>query len=341
MNGYQRIKAAFDGECPDKVPVMLHNFMMATREAGYTMAEYRDNPKKIADSFIKSVEKYKYDGILVDVDTVTLAGAVGVPVDFPENEPARSNRGNLTDIEMVKDLDHPDVSKYRYVQNWLEGVRLIKKYFGDEVFLRGNCDQDPFSLASMMRGAENWMLDLLDTEHEDLVFRLLDYCLEATTQFIDLMSQTGCHMVSNGDSPAGPELISPSMYKKFAFPYEKSVVDEAHRLGLPYGLHICGDTSLIIEDMIETGTDAVEIDYKTDINIAHEVCKDRVVFIGNIDPSGVIAMGTRELVRQKTKELLEIYSDSPKFILNAGCAIPSITPEENIKAMIEVAREFR
>jgi len=262
-------------------------------------------------------------------------------VDFPENEPARSNRGNLTDIEMVKDLDHPDVSKYRYVQNWLEGVRLIKKYFGDEVFLRGNCDQDPFSLASMMRGAENWMLDLLDTEHEDLVFRLLDYCLEATTQFIDLMSQTGCHMVSNGDSPAGPELISPSMYKKFAFPYEKSVVDEAHRLGLPYGLHICGDTSLIIEDMIETGTDAVEIDYKTDINIAHEVCKDRVVFIGNIDPSGVIAMGTRELVRQKTKELLEIYSDSPKFILNAGCAIPSITPEENIKAMIEVAREFR
>jgi len=147
MNGYQRIKAAFDGECPDKVPVMLHNFMMATREAGYTMAEYRDNPKKIADSFIKSVEKYKYDGILVDVDTVTLAGAVGVPVDFPENEPARSNRGNLTDIEMVKDLDHPDVSKYRYVQNWLEGVRLIKKYFGDEVFLRGNCDQDPFSLA--------------------------------------------------------------------------------------------------------------------------------------------------------------------------------------------------
>ena len=93
--------------------------------------------------------------------------------------------------------------------------------------------------------------------------------------------------------------------------------------------------------MIETGTDAIEIDYKTDINIAHKVCKDRVVFIGNIDPSGVIAMGTPELVRKKTKELLEIYSDSPKFILNAGCAIPPITPEENIKAMIEVAREFR
>ena len=341
MNGYQRIKAAFDGEWPDKVPVMLHNFMMAAREAGYTMAEFREDPNKIADSFIKSVEKYEYDGILVDVDTVTLAGAVGVPVDFPEDDPARSNKGNITSIEMIKDLDHPDVSKYKYVQNWLEGVKIIKNYFKDEVFLRGNCDQDPFSLASMMRGAENWMLDLLDKEHEDLVFRLLDYCLEATTQFIDLMSQTGCHMVSNGDSPAGPELISPAMYRKFAFPYEKKIVEEAHKLGLPYGLHICGDTSLIIKDMIETGTDAVEIDYKTDINIAHAVCKDRVIFIGNIDPSGVIAMGSADLVREKTKELLGIYSDSPKFILNAGCAIPPITPEENIRAMIEVAREFR
>ena len=341
MNGYQRIKAAFNGEWPDKIPIMLHNFMMAAREAGYTMAEYREDPEKIADSFIKSVEKYNYDGILVDVDTVTLAGAVGVPIDFPDDDPARSNRGNLTTIEMVRGLGHPDISKYKYLQNWLEGVRLIKEYFGDEIFLRGNCDQDPFSLASMMRGAENWMLDLLDKDHEDLVFHLLDYCLEATNQFIDLMSQTGCHMVSNGDSPAGPELISPTMYRKFAFPYERKIVDEAHNLGLPYGLHICGDTSLIIEDMVKTGTDAVEIDYKTDINMAHEVCKDKVVFIGNIDPSGVIARGSAELVKQKTRKLLEIYSDSPKFILNAGCARPPITPEENIRAMIEVAREFR
>ena len=31
----------------------------------------------------------QYDGITVDIDTVTLAGACGVPVDFPNDEPAR------------------------------------------------------------------------------------------------------------------------------------------------------------------------------------------------------------------------------------------------------------
>jgi len=34
MNGYERITAALRGERPDRVPVMLHNFMMAAREAG-------------------------------------------------------------------------------------------------------------------------------------------------------------------------------------------------------------------------------------------------------------------------------------------------------------------
>jgi hypothetical protein len=40
MNGYGRITAALRGERPDRVPVMLHNFMMAAREAGMTMQAF-------------------------------------------------------------------------------------------------------------------------------------------------------------------------------------------------------------------------------------------------------------------------------------------------------------
>ena len=78
MTGYERIKAALSGKKPDKTPIMLHNFMMAVNEAGYTMEQYRNNPKIIAECFIRAVEKYQYDGIVVDIDTVTLAGACGV-----------------------------------------------------------------------------------------------------------------------------------------------------------------------------------------------------------------------------------------------------------------------
>jgi uroporphyrinogen decarboxylase len=66
--------------------------------------------------------------------------------------------------------------------------------------------------------------------------------------------------------------------------------------------------------------------------------RDRAVFIGNVDPSGVLALGTPELVEAKTRELVALFAGTPRFILNAGCAIPPTTPPENLRAMIEAAR---
>lgn len=339
MNGYERIMAALKGQPHDRIPVMLHNFMVAAAEMNISMREYRENPRTIANVFIHAVEKYNYDGILVDIDTVTLAGSLGVPVDFPEHEPARPLRGMLTSMEEVKNLKPVKVENYRYIQTWLEAVRLLIEYFGNEILVRGNCDQASFSLASMVRGTDALMMDLYMAEPAQLT-ELLDYCTDATCQFIRLMAQTGAHMVSNGDSVAGPDMISPGQYEEFALPYEKKVVEEAHKCGVPYALHICGNTELILELMLKTGADAFEIDYKTDIRKAFDLLHDKVTFIGNIDPSGVIALGTPELVRQKTTELLEVFSKTNRFVLNSGCAIPSNAPKENIYTLVKTANTY-
>lgn len=339
MNGFERISAALGGRWPDAVPVMLHNFMMAAREAGVTMSRFRGDPAVIANCFIQAVEKYDYDGIVVDVDTATLAGALGVRVLFPEDDPALSCGGRLRTLEQVRDLEPPDVARYPGIQVWLESVRRIKRHFGDEVYLRGNCDQAPFSLACALRGSADFMMEVADPANEEGARRLLEYCTEATVQFIRLMAATGAHMVSNGDSPAGPSMVSPRIYREFAFPYERRAVEEAHRLGLPYLLHICGRTEPILEDMVRTGADALELDYKTDARRARAVIAERAVFVGNLDPSTVLALGTPELVERKTRELREAFAGTPRFILNAGCAISADTPPENIKAMIRAARE--
>jgi MtaA/CmuA family methyltransferase len=340
MNGYERISAALTGKPSDKVPIMLHNFMMAAEEHGITMSQYREDPSLSAGCVIAAVEKYGYDGILVDFDTVTLAGALGVPIDFPEHEPARIKGTLLQDYSDLAYLPGVNIENYRYVNIWLEAVRKLSEYFGNEIFIRGNCDQCAFSLASMVRGLSEWMMDFY-LQDETKISALLEYCSQATEQFLKLMSQTGCHMLSNGDSPAGPELLPPEQYMKYALPFEVKAVEASHSFGLPYALHICGDTGLILEDMISSGADALELDYKTDICLIRERVNGRVTFIGNIDPSGVLAMGTPELVRSKIGELLEIYGNSNRFILNAGCAIPANAPSENIEAMIASARSFR
>jgi len=334
MTSKERISAALKGLPTDRVPVMLHNFMMAAREYKVSMKQFRDDPVVMAEAMVRSVEKYEFDGILVDMDTVTLAGALGVDVDFPDHEPARCHRGILPDLKDWRNLPSVDIENYQYVMNWLEAVRLVKRYVGDDIHVRGNCDQAPFSLAGMVRGSADWMTDLYTADEEDKV-GLLEYCTEATSQFIRLMAQTGCDMLSNGDSPAGPDLIPPELYRQYAFPYEKRIVEEAHGAGLPYTLHICGNTELILNDMIETGADALELDYKTDIRRIAEVFKGRITLIGNIDPSGVLALGTPEQVRTRTRELIRIMAPSHRFILNAGCAIPPHTPEKNIWAMLD------
>ena len=249
MNGYERITAALAGEPTGATPVMLHNFMMAAREAGISMREYRTDPRQIVRAFRESIERYGYDGIMVDVDTATLAAAVGVPVEYPEDEPAVCRGARLAGLSELDQLPPPDVARHERVQVWLEAVRLLKREFGGEVFIRGNCDQAPFSLAALMRSAEGWMLDLMDPENESAAFRLLDYCYEATTQFLRLMAATGCDMLSNGDSSAGSSLISPRLHRQFAHPYETRLAAFSHALGLPYAQHVCGNARPILADL--------------------------------------------------------------------------------------------
>jgi len=332
--------AALNRQWPDKTPIVLHNFLMAAAEAGVSMAKYRSDAKALASCFIQAVETYQYDAILIDVDTAMLAGAVGVHVDYPDDQPGRCHQPLLDDLKKVGDLRKPRVAEYPTVVTALEAVGILRDYFHDEIFIRGNCDQCPFSLASMIRSPQQWLMDLIDADQAD-VHALLEYCTEVTGQFITAMHEVGAHCVSNGDSPAGPELVSPAMYREFALPYEKRIADLAHSYNRPYILHICGNTDAILDDMVATGSDGLELDYKTNAALAREKLDGKVAFVGNIDPTGVLVRGSVKDVEDKTRRLLEVFADTPRFILNAGCAIPPSTPPENLRAMIRVARQFR
>src|ERR1017187_8931534 len=299
VNGRERIEAAIRGDWPDRTPVMLHNFMMAAREAGVTMRRFRESPRLIARCFGEAVERYGLDGILVDVDTATTAGAVGVPVTFPEDNPARYHGSGPPVVEGARDLEPIDISRNERIQIWVEAVAILVREYGGEIFIRGNCDPAPFSLAAAMRGMDHWLMDVAAQQDDELVHALLEYCTDICCQFLRLMAKTGCHMLSNGDSTAGPDVLSPRLFRAYALPYVQREAAGGHELELPYLSHICGKTDRILTEMAEMGADALEIDYKTNILMAHDVLKDKVTFVGNLDPSGVLALGDAALVGAK------------------------------------------
>ncbi len=339
LNGFRRIEAAVAGEWPDRRPVMLHNSMHATREAGLRMQDYYSSGANAARVHREAVERYGLDGIMLDIDAAVLAEAVGVPVDHPQDLPPRVLRPMEGTLAEVADRPQPDLAASPRVQVWLEAASRLREYFGDEVYLRGNCGQAPFSLASMIRGPEQWMLDLVVSEAA--AFRLLDYCLEVSLQFVRLMIGQGVHMISNGDRPAGPDvMISPLMFRRFARPYQERLCAFAHENGLPYLMHICGKTDGILRDFSEMGLDAVELDYKTDEHAVHDALAGDVTLFGNLDPTGVLTHGTPQYVEDVVLDLLQLYADSPRLVLNAGCAIPPVAPPENIRRMVYVAHNF-
>jgi uroporphyrinogen-III decarboxylase len=133
-------------------------------------------------------------------------------------------------------------------------------------------------------------------------------------------------------------MVSPAVYRRFARPWEKACAYQAHALGRPYVLHICGNTGPILEDMVGTGAEGLELDYKTDARLARNTLAGRACFIGNIDPSGVLALGAPEKAEAAARDLITLFAGNPRFILNAGCAIPAETPPANLRAMIRAAR---
>jgi len=51
-------------------------------------------------------------------------------------------------------------------------------------------------------------------------------------------------------------------------------------------------------------------------------------------------MGTPEMVKDKTRELLEATSDYKNFIISSGCDMPPGTPLSNIDAFFEALNEY-
>jgi uroporphyrinogen decarboxylase len=341
MNGYQRIHNALHGIPTDVVPLMLHNFMPAAREAGLTMQQFRSNPNNMAKAFIDASMKYGLDGVLTDVDTALEASALGAETHFPDDIPAKVTAPISDDIEVV--IENADVKKLETnerIQIYLEAIRLIRKQVGGELFIRCNADQGAFSLAAAVYGMTNMMMALKSPQCEPLLFRLLERCYEVHLAFHRLVKAAGADMTSFGDSMCSPDLISPTMYQKFAAPFQKRLAAELANDGIETVCHICGNTNRILQTMSECGFAGVEIDYKTDVTEVQKIMHNKATVFGILDPSGTFCFGNEKTVKEKTQQVLETFQGSG-IVIGAGCALPAETPAENIKTFVRTVRTYK
>jgi len=337
MNSLERVQAVMAGRIPDRVPVCLHNFMMAAREAGIPMEKYRVDPTAIAQAHLQAWEKYGHDCFLIDTDTTMLAEAMGAESECAPDEPGKIARPAIRSLAQVDRLKVINPETDGRIPAILETVRLLAKQVGNEVAIRGNADQMAFDLACMVRGTEEFLMELAAEPDNPAIHQLLEVCYQSHLAVHRALAQAGAHLTSLGDSLAGPDVISPQMFDRFARPYEVRLVKALASDGIFPVIHICGDTTKILPILERYDFCGFELDYKTDAVRAKCTVGARHVLFGNIDPSGVLACGSSQEVREATRQLISAWKPGGRFVLNAGCAIPPTTPPENIRALIATA----
>lgn len=340
MTSLERVQAVLNGQTPDRLPVLPQSFMVSAKTAGYDIGQINRDPKKMAESHLLCRERFGYDGCIIDVDDATLAEACGAKVIFRKRDVATVDEKHpcLDSLEEIDKLKLPNPMEDGRLSEWLETTKRIVDAVGSEAFVIGRADQGPFDLLCLLRGSQEFMMDLL-TEDEDVVLHAMAWATQAHIVFARAMLLTGAHCTSMGDSYASPNLVSPEIYRKFALPFEKQVVAALADLPGVYSIHICGDTSKILRDMGETGAKILELDWAVDMGEARKMIPDDVVLMGNINPSDPMCFGTPADVLAQTKRVIE-DTKGKGLILSSGCALGANTKPENMQALVNAAKLY-
>jgi uroporphyrinogen decarboxylase len=189
-------------------------------------------------------------------------------------------------------------------------------------------------MAAVLAGVEN--LARKTIKDPEFVERLVDFCSGISIMACQGLVSSGANIIYLGDPTSG--LLSRKQYERFAAPYIKKVVDA---IDCPFVLHICGKSSHIIEPMCATGVQGISLDNVVDMPSIAPLVPPDVAIIGNLDPVGPLLTGIPEEAAIATKNLLDSMRHIPNYMFSCGCEVALETPPENIKAMIEMVKDYR
>jgi uroporphyrinogen decarboxylase len=96
-------------------------------------------------------------------------------------------------------------------------------------------------------------------------------------------------------------------------------------------LHICGDTTHLLESFRDLNADIIDLDWQVDLDHARKILGNDVVIGGNINPV-LVQDKSEEEVYTLSRNLVDKYREQ-KYLLAAGCEITVLTPHENLLAM--------
>jgi uroporphyrinogen decarboxylase len=139
---------------------------------------------------------------------------------------------------------------------------------------------------------------------------------------------------------------TPEMFRELALPGLKKATKMAYELGIPTHVHSCGPEAELVK-MAATGTkltviDPLEVAPMGDCNLGElkKLYGDRIILKGNLHTTEVMLRGSLETVRAAARKAIDDAGKGGRFILSTGDQCGRDTPDENIRAMVDIARTY-
>lgn len=333
MNSLERVRCRLRGEPVDRAPNFDIYMTRAAHYVGRPLSQYYLDYRALVEANLAVLEAFDLDIVQTLSDPYREAADMGLEVEFPEDDLPVRKKLLLVEPEDLAQLKRVDPTDGRRMSDRLDAIRTLVEKVGEDVIVMGWVEGG-LALACDIRGDTNLMLDLHD--RPDWVEELLELLVEQQIAFARAQIALGAHMIGLGDAIAS--LVSPKQYRQFALPYEQRIFAAVKEAGAIPRLHICGDTSHLVEDMARSGAEIVDLDWMVDLARAAEVFGDGPAPCGNFDPVEIMLRGTPEKVREATRACAAV--GGPRHFSAAGCEIPDDTPEANPRAHAATLREL-
>jgi uroporphyrinogen decarboxylase len=337
--GKQRVSAAFkktfsdaDPEL-DRVPAYIFTGACNAKLIDVTVADYLQDGKLFAKGQIEAYKRYKPDIMIMMWDLSMDLEAMGNELRYPEDSMSVTTSEFLADKGNLSKLEVPDPHKDGRLPAYLEACVETKEVVKEAPV--SGVIAGPWTIAMGLRGATNLIVDT--KKDPDFVHELMKICTEATRAFTTAISEIGVG-VGYSEAPASCNLISPALYRDFVFPYHKDLVTYFNEKKVGVGLHVCGNATPILEDLVNTGASNLSVDSGTDLAKAAEVTRGKAVLIGNV-PTETFLADNKDVMKQAVEDCLSKIAPDSGYLLAPGCEVPTIAPPEKVDWFMELANE--
>jgi len=220
-----------------------------------------------------------------------------------------------------------------------ESIQMVSRALAGRVPVIGFVGA-PFTVASyMIEGGATRSFQLTKSlmyRDETLWRRLMGKLVDVLGPFAVLQVAAGARAIQVFDSWVGA--LAPDDYVRFVAPYSRALIERIRSTGVPV-IHFGTGAAGYFRELHAAGGDVMGVDWRMNIDQAWMDISYRSAIQGNLDPAALLAPLPE--LKVKVTELLKRTGTRPGHIFNLGHGILPETSVDNVKAVVQMVREFK